>query len=231
MIRTFVMTPLALLEAGLTIGAGLCANVRCIAFQKYDYREWLRRDLADCDSILELGCGSNSPILQIGYGQKTTALDIFPAYVRMHNAANHYAHCWIGNLLWENFGTKRYDAVVICDVLEHLDRPSVETTRLFERIELAARKKVILFTPNGWTENSWVDGNEYQLHRSVWGPDDYQKRGYTVTGTHGWRWIIGEAGLPRRRPYSLWSIVAMLSLPLMVKHPEWAGHSYAVKEV
>ena len=66
---------------------------------------------------------------------------------------------------------------------------------------------------------------------SLYGFPEEDTIAVTVTGTHGWRWIIGEAGLPRRRPYSLWSIVAMLSLPLMVKHPEWAGHSYAVKEV
>jgi len=41
------------------------------------YLRWLKRDLADCESILELGCGSDSPLLKIGYGYKTHAVDIW----------------------------------------------------------------------------------------------------------------------------------------------------------
>ena len=232
MIKTLAYSPLAALEIAGTVGVGALGALREKVFRSYDYRQWLRRDLADCDTILELGCGSNSPILQIGYGKKTYAVDIFQPYVDMHNRLGNYRECWQADVLKFSLATiKSFDAVVAFDILEHLDRSAVEARGLLEEMEKQARKKVILFTPNGWTANSQVDGNEYQLHRSQWEPADYQGRGYTVTGTHGWRWIIGECGLPRRCPYSVWAIVAMLSLPLMVNHPEWAGHSYAVKNV
>jgi 2-polyprenyl-3-methyl-5-hydroxy-6-metoxy-1,4-benzoquinol methylase len=229
LIRTLLAAPLALAEAALTVSAQSLAIVRCHTFLPYDYRTWLRRDLADCDSILELGCGSNSPILQIGYGQKTTAVDIFEPYIAMHNRLGNYRHAATGNVLTYEMHPRTFDAVVMCDVLEHLSTDAVEARRLFERMESTARKKVILFTPNGWVDNDQVDGNLHQEHKSAWEPADYLQRGYSVKGTHGWRWIVGKAGLPKRKPYSFWSIVAMLSLPLIYDRPEWAAHSYAVK--
>jgi hypothetical protein len=230
LIRTLLAAPFALAEAALTVPAQSLAIVRCRMFLPYDYRTWLRRDLADCDSILEVGCGLNSPILQIGYGSKTVAFDIHEPYVDFHNREKHYRECYVGNALSQQFMAKTYDAVVMFDVLEHLDKRTVCSRRLLEHMAMAARKKVILFTPNGWVENDQADGNQYQEHRSAWEPTDYTKRGYSVKGTHGWRWIIGKAGLPKRKPYSFWSIVAMLSLPLVYDRPESAAHSYAVKE-
>ena len=231
MIKTILLSPLAFLEAMFTFMAQSLAIVRCRAFLQHDYRTWLKRDLADCDSILELGCGSNSPILQIGYGKKTVGVDIFQPYVDVHNEHKDYQSCERADILSYQYLPRTFDAVVICDVFEHLDKDCVIKRKLFERMESTARKKVIIFTPNGWVENDPVDGNFAQEHKSAWEPVDYLSRGYSVKGTHGWRWIVGKAGLPKRKPISLWSIVAMLSLPVVFNHPEWAGHSYAVKVV
>jgi len=86
------------------------------------YLRWLKRDLADCESILELGCGSDSPLLKIGYGYKTHAVDIWEPYVTKHTLAGNYKSCSLDNILTMHYPYKSVDAVVICDVLEHLDK-------------------------------------------------------------------------------------------------------------
>lgn len=213
-----------------TIG-GLLAALRVRMHKRYDYRQWLIRDLADCKTILELGCGRYSPILQIRMGDFCHAIDIWEPYIELHNKNNDYDLCAQADILEYNFPEKQYDAVVIFDVMEHLDRKKVRDFDLFAKMEKAAKKKVIIFTPNGFVENDEVDDDPFQRHISAWEPEDYQRRGYTVKGATGIRWILGKASLPKWHPYSFWSIIAMISQPYIYNHPKWAWHSYAVKNV
>ena len=191
--------------------SGLLAIIRVWFFREYDYRQWLRRDLAGCESILELGCGSNSPILHIGYGHKTDAIDIFQPYVEKHNKAGDYHKCWQGDILQTDLLFKAYDAVVLFDVLEHLPREEVEASDLFANMKDCARKKVIIFTPNGFIENDEVDGDPYQAHLSAWEPEDYSKRGYEVVGATGLRCLFGKGSLPKYRPLTACAIIGMVT--------------------
>lgn len=217
-----------------TTVSGRLAIIRVWMHNDYSYLRWLQRDLADCDSILELGCGSNSPILKIGYGFKTDAVDIWESYIDMHNRAGDYHNCILADILTLPLvpdKEKAYDAVVICDVLEHLPRQRVLDIDLFKALEKVARKKVILFTPNGFVENDEVDGDHYQRHVSAWEPEDYISHGYKVDGSTGLRWLMGKASLPKYHPYAIFQILIILSQPLVFKHPKIAWHSYAVKEL
>lgn len=221
----------ALCEIVTSSIAGLLGIIRVYLLRNYSYLKWLKRDLADCESILELGCGSNSPIIRIGYGHKTDTVDIFEPYIEKHNRNHDYRECHQADILEMRFPEKKYDAVVMLDVLEHLPRDIVERTKLMERMEQCAKKKVIFFTPNGYVENDLVDGDEHQAHVSAWEPIDYQKRGYKVHGATGIRWVLGKASLPKYHPYSVFAIVAMCSMPVIYNRPEIGWHSYAVREI
>lgn len=227
-----IEVPIVVLEALTGTIRGIMAILRVRLHRTWDYKRWLLRDLADCESILELGCGRNSPILQIGLGHKTDAIDIWQPYVDLHNRNGDYRQCMRQDVLTLDYPSKPlYDAVVITDVMEHLPREKVEAIDLFALMERTARKKVIIFAPNGFIENDLVDDDPYQEHVSAWEPEDYLKRGYAVKGATGIRWVLGKASLPRWRPYSLWAILAMISQPYIYNHPTWAWHSYAVKEI
>ena len=235
MFKILAILPIALLEVILgvfftLIGTmvGFMSAIRIRVFRSYDYRNWLKRDLADCDVILELGCGRNSPLVQIGDSHRTDAFDIWQPCVDMHNRTGSYRHCYQADILKLAL-TAKYDAVVICDVLEHLAKD--EAIDLLDRIENCATKKVIIFTPNGFIENDEGDGDPYQAHLSAWGPADYSEREYKVAGATGLRWLFGKAALPKYRPRRVCAIIAMLSKPLVFHRPEWAFHSYAVKEI
>lgn len=210
--------------------SGLLAIARVWFFREYDYRRWLKRDLDDCESILELGCGDHSPILYIGYGYKTDAMDIWQPYIEKHNRVGDYHGCWQADILEIGLPIKAYDAVVMFDVLEHLPWERVEAIDLFGKMEMCARKKVIIFTPNGFVENDEVDGDPWQAHISAWEPVDYQKCGYKVAGTTGLRYLFGKASLPKR-PQKVFYSLGMLSQPLIYHFPKLAMHSYAVKEL
>ena len=226
------------LEQLFNLFAGRLYNVALKWLDKhYYYYGWLKRDLADCETILELGCGppggfiqTISPLLQIDYGKKTDALDIWQPYVDAHIRIGDYNKCFRADILETVFPVKAYDAVVMFDVMEHLPREKVEAIGLFEKMENCARKKVIIFAPNGFVENDFVDGDPHQEHISAWEPKDYKAKGYRVLGGTGLRYLFGKASLPKR-PQLLFYILGMLSQPLIYHFPGLAWHSYAVKEL
>jgi hypothetical protein len=195
------------------------------------YLDWLIEDLADCQTILELGCGSNSPLLKTGISKRTTAMDIWQPYIEKHNKAKDYRQCFKQDILDYDFPPKTYDAVVITDVMEHLPKDKVLAVNLFARMERCAKKKVIIFAPNGFVENDEVDGDPYQAHVSAWEPQDYLSRGFKVRGATGLRYILGKASLPKYKPAFLFAAIAMISQPFIYHRPEIAWHSYAVKEL
>jgi hypothetical protein len=195
------------------------------------YLDWLKDDLKDCESILELGCGSYSPLLKIGAGPRTDAVDIFQPYIDKHNQAGDYRTCRLANILTMTFPHKAYDAVVICDVFEHLPREQVIAVGLYNLMERCARKKVIIFVPNGFVENDLVDNDPYQAHVSAWEPKDHYEHGYKVRGATGLRYILGKASLPKYKPIGLFTYLALWSQPFIYYLPEIAWHSYAVKRV
>ncbi len=191
----------------------------------------LRQDLKDCDSILELGCGPNSLLLSIGAGPRTTAIDIFQPYVDEHRKAGSYLDCRQGDIRDAKFVAKSFDAVVMTDVLEHIARPDVEACGLFENVEKWARKKVIILVPNGFFENDKLDGNSYQEHKSAWELEDFTSRGYKVQGMTGFRFLYGQASLPRFKPSYLWFLVGLVTSPLVRNWPRIAWHLYARKDL
>lgn len=229
--RLILSIPLMAVELLATYSLHFSAKLREKMYEQYVYDSWIKRDLSDCETVLELGCGSGSPILRVGYGPKTTAMEIYPSYVAQHNARKDYKICFINDILKWQYPAKQYDAVVAFDVLEHLNKVEVDNFDLFGKMERCARKKVILFTPNGFTENAEVDGDPYQKHKSAWEPRDFMNRGYAVVGATGARRLLGEFALPRYKPARLWWLLSIMTQPFVYDRPNKAFHSYAIKYI
>ena len=229
--RLILSIPLMVIELFATYTLHFSAKLREKLYEQYVYDTWIKRDLQDCETVLELGCGSGSPVLRAGYGPKTTAMEIYPSYVAQHNAKKDYKICFVNDILKWQYPAKQYDAVVAFDVLEHLDKQAIDNFDLFDKMERCARKKVILFTPNGFTENDEVDGDPYQKHKSAWEPSDFTKRGYTVVGATGSRRLLGESALPKYKPMRAWWLLSIITQPFVYDKPMMAFHSYAVKQI
>ena len=75
----------------------------------------------------------------------------------------------------------RWDYVLMLDFIEHLAKPA--GLHLIEQVKQVTNKKLFLLTPMEeiWTENHesvdnpdlWCHGNEYDLHKSLWTPEDF----------------------------------------------------------
>jgi hypothetical protein len=85
---------------------------------------------------------------------------------------------------------KSFDAVLLVDVLEHLDRADGES--LLAKAETWAEKRVIVKSPNGFFRQGALGDNPFQMHRSGWTVADLKSRRYRAFGMAGWKRIRSE---------------------------------------
>src|SRR5688572_22584485 len=112
-------------------------------------RELEREVVGSCATLLDIGCGPNSPIKRFAHRlERTVGIDQFDGYLaRTRDAAIHSEYRQGDALEIETiFGPRSFDCVVALDLIEHLEK--ADGLRLLEAMERVARKKVIVFTPN-----------------------------------------------------------------------------------
>lgn len=185
-----------------------------------------------CDSLLDVGCGRDSPVRHFsGRLNQVVGVDRHVPYLEESRAAGiHHDYRQADVLeIGREFEPGSFDCVVALDLIEHL--PKEDGLRLIGMMERIARKKVIIFTPNGFLEQRAYDDNSLQEHLSGWEPGEMRAMGYRVTGVNGWRTLRGERGLIRRRPEWLWRKVSLASQPLTEPRPERAFQMLCVKDL
>jgi 2-polyprenyl-3-methyl-5-hydroxy-6-metoxy-1,4-benzoquinol methylase len=140
-------------------------------------------------SVLDVGCGNGK------YGflcreyieywlQKTPiihGIEGFRPYVKGWRTKKIYDNIEIGNaidvLIKRNEklrGIKYYDAVLAIDILEHFNE---EDGKLFIRELKRIGKNVIICTPTIVKEQGACFGNEYEIHKKQWTPDEIEPDG------------------------------------------------------
>jgi len=126
------------------------------------------------------------------------------------------------------FGPQSFDAVVALDVIEHFQRE--DGFRLLDAMERTARRRVVVYTPNGFVPQAAGD-NPWQEHRSGWTVDDFMTRGYLVYGIYGRKDLRGEYARLTRRPRILWEAVSAFSQLGLRDRPAEAFALLAVRRV
>jgi hypothetical protein len=195
-------------------------------------RELEREVVGSCASLLDIGCGQNSPIRRFAHRlERTVGVDQFEGYLARSQGAAIHSEYRQGDALEVDsmFGPRSFDCVVALDLIEHLEKP--QGFRLLEAMERVARRKVIVFTPNGFLPQGEYDGNPWQAHRSGWDAPEMRARGYRVRGLYGWKPLRGELGAPRWKPHRLWGTLALWTQPLVERYPEHAFELFCVKDV
>jgi hypothetical protein len=127
------------------------------------------------------------------------------------------------------FRPRAVDAVLALDVVEHFDREAA--FGLMAAFEGIARRRVVVFTPNGFVPQPPAPDNPYQAHRSGFTADEMRRLGYRVRGMHGLRWLCGACGDSRFAPGALWRRIADLTAPIVYFVPRLAFSLLCVKEV
>ena len=198
-----------------------------IQFLKKLYYQKLGKELADCETILDVGCGNSSIVERIPGNFHSTGLDAYEPYLAESRAKGIHDDYILGNLATIDLPAKSYDAVIAFDIVEHFERP--EAAKFLDTIERWAKKKIILATPNGFVptlechRRSDPDLDQLQTHRSGWTVSDLKARGYTCYGLEGFRWTRNKEGYA-------WQALHKLTFPLTYYAPRLAFRLLAIKE-
>lgn len=195
------------------------------------YYRQLARELKNIDSVLDLGCGRWSPLEKIKKNFFAVGVDINKDCIKKSKKKKTHDQYQVADVrkVDQLFKPKSFDAVIALDLIEHLKKK--EGLKLLKKMEAVAKKKVIILTPNGFTEQDLAENNPYQIHQSGWQVKDFQKRGYRVYGMRGLKCLRGEWATIRYQPWFFWGAVSTLSQPLVYFFPYFAYQLFAVKEL
>lgn len=141
-----------------------------------------KNELKDCNSVLDIGCGEESLLFQLGMNRvKVTGLDIWLPYAIKNNSDKRYVKYIAENVFDAEFEPRSYDMVLMTDFLEHLDKEKVYERKLIDKICFWAKKKVVMMLPVGYIENDPYDGNPFLIHKSAWSVKEVAALGFNVT--------------------------------------------------
>lgn len=214
------------------------------ASSDFGFYRLLEKELKDCKSVLDVGCGVNSPLGNIKKNFYLEGIDLVP--IKSKNKI--YNKEIIGNTLpmeeYEKkihdkyvngdilqiekfYKDKSFDAVVLIGLMEHLRRS--QGKNFLEKLEKIAKKKIIICTPNGFVPQDPHSGNIYQEHISGWFVKDFRNRGYHVYGIRGFRFIRGEFAAIKYKPWYLWLFLSYLSEYITIPIPQLSFELMSVK--
>ncbi|TND08095.1 MAG: hypothetical protein FD123_2649 [Bacteroidetes bacterium] len=213
--------------------SGFLKNIdnRFFGHMQEHYARMLEKECEGYKTLLDVGCGSDSPVKRFSKRmEKVTGIDAFqPSIDRSRAAGIHHEYKLMNVMdMTKEFPEKSFDVVIASDLIEHLEKE--DGMRLLEMMEKLARKKVIIFTPNGFLEQREYDGNKYQVHLSGWDVEEMQKLGYRVNGINGWKPLRGEFAVVKWWPKVLWGRVSLMTQNLTYERPKKAFAILCVKE-
>jgi predicted TPR repeat methyltransferase len=199
---------------------------------KQQHERLLEQLCRDRGSLLDVGCGSNSPIQRFSSQlERSVGVDAhLPSIDRSREQGIHtdYVQCDVLDIL-NKFGEKSFDVVVANDLIEHLDKAQGES--LIAQMEAIARRRVVIFTPNGFLQQGEFDNNPYQVHRSGWTVKEMRGRGYDILGVNGWRPLRTERAIPRFYPRVVWKRISLLTQPFTTYRPSMAFSILCAKDI
>lgn len=194
----------------------------------HDWLRTIKKGLADCESVLDLGCGYNSPLQFIDVPRKV-GVELFDPYLeesQKKEVHNEYIKSDIRTLV---LSPKSYDAVFCSEVLEHLTKE--EGKELLQKMDKWTKKSIILTTPNGYIYQDDYDKNPYQEHKSGWSASELRDAGFKVRGMNGLKYLRGYKGQMKYKPTVICRIVSTLSQIVTQYYPRFAFQLLAVKKL
>ena len=197
----------------------------------------LGRNLRGCNSVLDLGCGPNSPLGALTFVAKRVGVEPFGPYLELAKARGTHDEFHQKLITELNFEPNSFDAVIMIDVIEHMtEEDGLVAMKLAEKW---ARKKVVINSPNGFIAQKSLDGNPLQEHKSGWSYARMKGLGYHSRGLAGPKWLRQEVEAEtmgddlltsiRFKPSFLWFIIATMLQPVTYRIPKFAFSLMSIK--
>lgn len=135
-------------------------------------------------SLIDVGCGRGiiGALCRI-YREpsRLVGMDVYESYLQFCKQFKFYDE--YGNWNLEKpplpFKNREFDVATCIEVIEHLPKDS--GGRLLDELERIATR-IIVTTPNIFSEQATFDNNPYQEHVSLWRVRDFRRRHYKVYG-------------------------------------------------
>jgi len=190
----------------------------------------LARALKNCSSVLDVGCGKNSP-LKIFELNHLTGLEGYAPDAEAARRLGTHDEVVTGDLrqMEQHFKPGQFDACVAWDVIEHL--PKLDGLKMLRDMERASAKRTIIFTPNGFLPQFHTEDADLQQHLSGWDAQEMRQQGYRVIGLLGLKSLRGEYHVLKRSPKFFWAFIALITHLFWTRnHPEKAAAILCIKE-
>ncbi len=202
---------------------------------------WILKRLVNGNlrSTLDVGCGDGTVLAKIKTTDKDEVYGIDIDNRSLVKAKTLDLYTKLLKIDLEKVGLKplqnrRFDLVFCNQLIEHLDKHFGES--LIKEMESLANKAVVITTPNGFIPycpiESYKNKNDkYQQHKSGWGVQDFQNKGYQVYG-QGWRLVYSDKSFVRRLPEVLqlmFYVISYLLSPIFYFFPSLSHNLIAVK--
>ncbi len=199
---------------------------------KINFVDLLEKIISDCDTVLDLGCGSNSPIGKLRKKKMfTLGVDIFEKYIDISKKKKIHDDYLLLNILNidKKISINSFDCVLLLDVVEHLEK--MEAIQLIKKAEKIAKKKVIISTPNEYLHQSEYSNNIYQIHKSGWDFKIFKKLNFKIYGVNGLKFIKSEMSKIKYKPLTVWYQISMFSNLFVKRFPQSAYQFLCIKKL
>jgi len=203
-------------------------------FHTLDY--CLKKELKDCENVLDLGCGPSSPIKYCKNIKHSVGVEVFEPYLEKSRSQKIHTEYIQKDLMELDFPENSFDAVIMIEVLEHLSEE--RCLEIIRRSIKWSKKKLIISSPNGFINQKEVDGNPYQKHLSGWELAKMRELGFKSKGLAGLKYLrqevqgntMGDDLLTsiKFKPRFFWFIVASVSQIFCYYFPSQAFELFSV---
>lgn len=165
-------------------------------FFGYFYRQrmnTLEKETRGAQSLLDIGCNNKPQIKQVTRNiPRTIGLDIFQPALDKAKANQTHSEFVLADALeyLAKAESKSFDIILALDFIEHLEKD--KGLWFLQQLERVAKKKAILFTPNGFLPQKPYEDNPWQEHKSGWSYKEMKGYGYRLYGFGGYKAWRGE---------------------------------------
>ncbi len=147
----------------------------------------LQEQLKDCKSVLELGAGHFEMIGALKAPVRV-GVEIHEPYIKRRICdSSVVAVRYDATKVADLFTRDSFDGVMLVDFIEHLTKPVA--LKLLEDVERIARKNIFVHCPAGNHPQEGdafgMGGEEFQLHRSSWEPEELEEIGFATVVIDG----------------------------------------------
>jgi len=164
----------------------ICEKLYRKIFDPISYLSLLKKQINE-GTLLNLGCGEGGPIVNLKLKNYRVGLDAFELYIRQAKEKDTHDEYILADIRYLPFKPKSFNTVLCIDVIEHLEK--YEGYALLKTMEDMAKRKVIIFTPNGFLPQDEYDSNLLQVHKTGWTVNELKKLGYKCIGVSGLKYL------------------------------------------